>query len=274
MKRRCLIALFTAALVAPAVATAQIPIPCLATAARGVMPATQAYTPLAAIGAPSVDVCVNGQYFSFTQFLTRGKEVLLPTQLVNLGNGASFTISATFNADPFAIFAFGSVLPGGFGPVSFDAWFTTPVVGGPYDAASSSGTLGVTATDASGGVTTGSASAGTYPAYISGWAPYPGTNLGVDIGSGVCSVGTPPSPNSLSCDPAPASNTFAPISPAFLTAYLSYTHTTVGAGASSVGWTGAVELTATAVPEPATLGLMLAGGVLLLVGVRRGARLR
>jgi hypothetical protein len=244
----------------PAGSTAQAPPPpdgCFRTAAAG--PGTSA-----------VYVIVNGECRSFNDLIQySGKLSILPTQTVDLGNGASFTLSAAFDADPASTFTFGSVLPVGFGPFTFDAYFVTGVVGGPYNHASSSGTLGVTANGAVGA--TGLVTAGLYPAYISGYGD--AANLGVDTGIGPCTISAVPSPpQSISCDPPGASNSFAPMTPSFLTARLSYTHATPAAGpgsVSTVGWTGGVFLDATAVPEPGTVSLVVSGLLVLGVVARR-----
>lgn len=254
-----LAAAVAAALAAPTTARAQIPFSCgFASSAVGAIQVS-----------PMVQVCVNGELYSFTAFRQVGKLLVMPTQTVNLAPGALFTVGASYDPDPSVVFTFGSVLPAGFGPLTFDAYFTTPVVGGPYNTASSSGTLGVTATGVL-GAATGQVTNGTYPTYISGYADL--MNLGVDTGTGTCTVSTPPSPNSTSCNPPGATNTIAPISPTFLTARLSYTHETLGVGASSASFTGAVDLTASAVPEPATIGLLAAG--LLVIGGAAARRRR
>jgi hypothetical protein len=231
-----------------------------ATAHAGRATCTSDTAPLGtlAIGTVTVSVCANNQLYTFPTDAAGKAGTFGPVhQTLGFnaqGEEAYFTFNGIYNADPFVIFSFGSVLPAGFGPVTFDAFFTTPVVGGPYNTATS--TVGVTVTSIAGGV--GGVTAGTYPTYISGLAD--ATNLGVDAGSGPC-VAT------AVCGPFNASNTGAPlpVSPASLTAHLSYTHTSTGTGATSAGWTGAVDLTATAVPEPATFGLLLGG--MLLTGI-------
>jgi hypothetical protein len=217
---------------------------------------------------PSVVVCVNGEAYQIRGIVPFGKLFQLPTTVVSLGNGASFSVQATFDPDPSVNFVFGSVLPFGFGPLDFDVFFVTPVIGGPYNHASSSGTLGVTANGSNGA--TGQTANFSYPAYISGYADV--MNLGVDTGTGVCAVSTPPTPNSVSCNPPGASNTFAPITPLTLTARLNYTHATPAGGAgavSTVGWTGGVFLDVTAVPEPSTVSLVVAGVLVLAAAARR-----
>jgi hypothetical protein len=204
----------------------------------------------------SATVVVNGECFDFGSQITLGTGDLglLPTQTLDVGDGAAFKVSGLFDPDPTSTFTFGSILPAGFGPFTFDAFFSVPVVGGPFNAAKSSGTLSITTT----GAAIGQVSAGTFPFYISGLGD--ATNLGVNTGTGNCTASSPPSPITVSCDPPDAFNTFAPFSPTFLTAHLSYTHNTVGTGTSTVSWTGAVELfNTTSVPEPPTSMLLLVG---------------
>jgi hypothetical protein len=259
--------LLAMALALPAASRAQAP--CERTAATLALSDLITHSIAAPLTMPSVVVCANGHAYRLPA-LTMGAVAQSRPMRVDLGRGASFTFSAAFDSDPFSSFTFGSILPGGFGPLSFDAFFTTPVVPGAYTTATSSGTLDITTT---GSQTTGIVTAGTYPFYISGLGDM--TNLGVDTGTGACSVSTPPTPNSGSCDPAGASSTFAAISPSFLTAHLSYTHNTIGAGSSTVSWTGSVVLDVapppTTVPEPASVTLVL-GGLLLLGGVGFGRR--
>lgn len=271
MNRRCLTLALAATLATPTAAWAQQIICGNNTLDLSFIaaPGRLAVTPQLAL--PTVNVCVNGSLFPILGVVQRGNLAFLPTTIVNLGNGASFNVSASFDGDPFSNFTFGSVLPAGFGPLNFDVYFTTAVVPGAYTTATSSGTLGVTATSASNTApaTTGIVSQGTYPSYISGYGD--ATNLGVDTGMGTCSITTTTSA-STSCNPPGAANTFAPISPAFLTAYLSYSHNTTGSGSSTVGWTGGVTLNeaVTTTPEPATVALMASG----LVAVAGAARLR
>ena len=237
--------------------------------APGVARAGTAACPLGGVGHPFasspiniVSVCANGQLFQFTGFIGNGKPFTLPTTTINLGNGASFTVSAAINADPFSSFTFGSIIPTGFGPFTFDAFFTTLLAPGSYNFASSIGTLGITT---SGAAATGSVTNDGQPFYITGYGGT--TNLGVSTGAGACTATTPPNPNAASCNPSGATKTFAPIGPSTLTARLNYTQNTTGAGGlSSVAFTGSVNLGNTAiVPEPATFGLVF-GGMLLIGG--------
>ncbi|MEP7096387.1 MAG: PEP-CTERM sorting domain-containing protein [Dokdonella sp.] len=212
---------------------------------------------------PAVLICAGGTFFSFTNFSTDGKLRILPGTKLNLAGGASISLSATFNSDPFISFAFQSILPSGFGPLPFDALFLTPVVGGPYDNATSVGALGLTETGV--GATTGTVSQGSLPNYITGFAD--ATDLNVGTGTGTCSVSTPPASSSTTCNPPGKSNNFAPITPSNLSARLSYKQNSTGVeGISTASWSGTVTLNAvtTTAPEPTTVALMFVG--LAIVG--------
>lgn len=219
---------------------------------------------------PGVAVCVDGKAIDVPGVTFDGKIGLLPTTTFDLGSGASFYIGANFNSDPFSIFTFGSIIPGGFGPISFDVFFTTPVIGGPYNSAHSFYTAALALTSAVGaGPSSGTISNGTYPKYLSGYTNL--GSLGVDVGTGPCTVTTP---SAVNCTPGNQTNTLAPFSPTFLTAHLSYTHSTTGTGAtSSVGFVGGVEIldVTTVTPEPTTIAMMSVG-LLLLGGVMREKR--
>ncbi|MEP6763827.1 MAG: PEP-CTERM sorting domain-containing protein [Gemmatimonadaceae bacterium] len=212
---------------------------------------------------PSVLICAGGTLFSFTTFTTQGKlQILAPTRL-NLSGNASILVSATFNSDPFVSFMFQSILPSGFGPLLFDVMFTTPVIGGGYNNATSVGTLGLSETGV--GATTGTVSQGSQQTYIGGFAD--ATNLNVGTGTGTCSVSTPPISNSTTCNPPGASSNFAPISPSNLIARLSYSQNATGVEAlSTASWSGTVTLNSvtTTAPEPSTIALMFVG--LMVVG--------
>lgn len=233
----------------------------------------QAQSPCSGAGVgttPGVLVCVGGRPMTIPAASFKGKLGILPTTTVDLGGGASFYVSANFNSDPFSIFTFGSIIPGGFGPISFDAYFTTPVIGGPYNFAHSYYTSALALANAIGaGPASASITAGTFPTYLSGTTNL--GSLGVDVGAGACTVTVP---SAINCTPGNATNTLAPFSPTFLTAHLSYTHSTTGTGASSsVAFVGGVDLLAvtTTVPEPATV-MMMSVGLLLVGGVARRRR--
>lgn len=219
---------------------------------------------------PGVAVCVNGQAISIPAVSFKGKVGLLPTTTFDLGGGASFYVGANFNSDPFSIFTFGSIIPGGFGSLSFDAYFTTPVIGGPYNFAHSFYTSSLALTSAVGaGPSSGTISNGTYPTYLSGFTNL--GSLGVDVGTGACTLSVP---SAINCPPGDQTNTLAPITPTFLTAHLSYTHSTTGTGASSsVAFVGGVEISdvTTVTPEPATI-VMMSFGLLVLGGIGRQKR--
>lgn len=206
----------------------------------------------------SVTVCVGGKSFGNFAAVANGKLASLAPTTIDLGGGSSFTVSALFNSDPFVQFSFGSAvfLPGAF---AFDVYFNTPVVGGPYNYATSrlkstlSALVPVTAAGSAG------LSLGATPAYLVGLAD--ATNLGVDFGTSPCSLSTT---TSTTCVNGGTSNTFAAFSPSMLTAHLSYTQTNVGVAESSSLWDGQVEILATTVPEPSSVILLAAG--LLVVG--------
>lgn len=225
---------------------------------------------LAALAPATARVTVNGQCVLEVDATMEGKfgSIASPSDPLrySLGNGNEFYLSASFNADPFVNFTFGSLLSFG-GPFAFDVFFTTPVVGGPYNTISSNGSGTV---NAIGGGTTGTVShnAGGYaPAYISGYLDL--AHQSVDL------VGTSPCPAAVGppafCLTDAASDAIAPTSPASLTARLSYVHAKAGPGSSASGWVGGVELTTSAVPEPATVTLVITG-VLVLGAVARRRR--
>ena len=222
--------------------------------------------PFAATTVPAISVCVNNQLHVFTGFSGTGKPYSLASVTRPLGTGASFTLSAIYNNDPFVSFTFSSTLVPGFGVVNFDVYLTTPVVGGGYTNASSAGTLSVTANglNANALVTNGA-----YASYISGYAN--ATNLNVNTGSGPCSAATTGAATTATtaCNLPGASSSFAPISPSLLSSRLSYAQS-AGSGSSTASWTGIVNLTSTTVPEPATLSLLFVG--FLAVGAVRFRR--
>lgn len=217
---------------------------------------------------PYMTVCANGKQYDIAGIRIDGKFALLQPVTVVLGSGASFTVGASFNSDPFANFTFGSVIPTGFGPVTFNVFFGTPVVGGPYNHATANFTSTISLTTAVGaGPGTGIISLGILPTYLTGSTDL-GT-LGVDVGTGTCTISTP---GSIACPPGNSSNTFAPISPTQLDGLLSYTHNTTGVGSSSqVNFSGGVELTTSTVPEPASV-VMMGVGLLLVGGALRQRR--
>lgn len=214
---------------------------------------------------PTVTVCVLGTQYVIPNILVDGKFAILQKTTIDLGAGASFTVGANFNSDPFSNFAFGSTIPGGFGVITFDAYFSTPVVGGPYNFAHSYYTSDLTLTAPIGaGPSAGFYSGGNFPTYLSGFTNL--GSLGVDVGTGACNLSVP---SSVACPPGDKTNMVSPISPNSLTARLSYSHGTSGTGTSStVNFQGGVELTSvtTTVPEPTTV-VMMSIGLLLLGGV-------
>ncbi len=216
---------------------------------------------------PTVTVCANGKVYEIPNVKVDGNLGFLQKTTIDLGGGASFTVSANFDSDPSSLFSFGSTIPGGFGVVNFDAYFTTPVVGGPYNFAHSYYTADLTLIGVV-GVSAPSAfyAVGTFPTYVSGYTEL--GPLGVDVGSATCSLSVP---STISCPPGDKTNTVSPITPTTLTARLSYSQGTNGTGAiSTANFQGGVELTnvTTVTPEPTAIAMMSVG-LLLLGGVVR-----
>jgi hypothetical protein len=216
---------------------------------------------------PFVFATVNGTCTDLSSMITpntggKGWNLLGSTTL----GGNLVDLTGTFNPDPFI--TFGATTTNSVnGPVTYAFLFGTPIVPGFYNAASSTG--GVSVTDPQGAGTTVSPS-GVYPTYISGYGTVglAATNLGVDLGTAPC-VATG-SPATTTCNQGTRSNTFAPTFYDNLEALLTYDQTTIGSVAS---WSGAVTLTNTTVPEPATLSLF-GTGIALLGGFLSRRRFR
>jgi hypothetical protein len=173
--------------------------------------------------------------------------------------GAKLQVRATFDSDPFISFgATTTNLSGGFTTYAF--LFGTPIVPGFYNGATSTG--GVTVTDGVRGNTTVTTS-GVHPTYISGYgtvglAP---TNLGVDLGTAPCNASGAPLAVTTVCNQGTVASSFAPTFYDNLEALLTYQQNDEFSVAS---WSGAVTLTSTVTPEPATIGLFGLG--LVVVG--------
>jgi hypothetical protein len=185
---------------------------------------------------------------------------------VDLGFGTAI-VSALFNTDPFITFG-ATTTNVVAGPVTYAFLYGTPIVPGFYTTATS--TAGVSVTNGAGGTAIVS-SPGIYPTYVSGYGTLgaTATNLGVDLGTAPCIAG-PGAPATVTntCNYGTTVNTFAPTFYDNLEALLTYNQTDVSSVAS---WSGAVTLNATAVPEPATVTLMVTG-LLVIAGVARGTR--
>jgi len=143
--------------------------------------------------------------------------------------------------------------------VTFAFLFGTPVVPGFYNTATSTG--GVSVTNGASGTTTVTTSS-VYPTYISGYGTLglAATNLGVDLGTAPCVASGVPFTVTTTCNQGSTSNTFAPTFYDNLEALLTYTQNDVSSVAS---WSGAVTLTTTVTPEPATIGLFATGLIVL-----------
>lgn len=206
----------------------------------------------------SVTVCVDGKQFGNFAVKSDGKIGSIDPTTVLLGGGSSFTLSALFNADPFVNFTFGAIVgvPGSF---NFDIYLNTPVIGGPYNVATSTLMSSLSATVPPVAAGSASISQGSYPTYLSGFGD--ATNLGVDFGTGTCTLS---STSSTTCINGGTANMFAAFSPALLTAHLSFTQTNTGVAVSTSNFSGSVEILATTVPEPSTVILLAAG--LFVVG--------
>lgn len=230
---------------APAAARAQSPSPCV------VSPRPDAAAP-DAIALPTpyqAYVQVGGTCRSMSGGITGTGKVRTLT-FSEVIDGSQISVQAVFDADPFVNFVVGVVNGSGV-TQSYAFSFTTPVIGGPYNLATSSG--GVTVTLGGGS----SSQASLHPAfsnYIRGFVNGLSTNLGVDIGTAQCTT-----VGSTTCTQPAGAATFGPLTPADLTGQLAFQLT----GDQSVaGWTGRVEIAASVVPEPATVTLLAAGVVL------------
>lgn len=258
-------ALLALALALPAVASAQDnPVQCVVPqASPNVVDLPGSFVANIVVGTQTLDLlpCLitDGKLSSLTAFFTTGL--------------ATGTISVSMNADPFVNFSVATTTLGA-GPTFFQLTFGTFVVPTQYDAATSSlsGSLtnGVgTATVTNAGATPFLVGNGTL-AGLPALPNVPG-NLGVDVGSGPCTVG--PAAGSTTCPsvPANAANSFAPTTFDGLRATLTYNQS---GQLSQASFTGRVDIfPATTVPEPGTVAL-LATGLALVAGVGAARRKR
>jgi hypothetical protein len=201
------------------------------------------------------NVCTDLSAYIVVQ--TPGKIWTLNTPTIDLGAG-SVQLTATFNADPFI--SFGSTTINLSGTNTYTFLFGTPITPGLYTNASSTG--GVTVTDGLRGNTTVTTSS-VHPTYISGYGTVGSTptNLGVDLGTAPCTASGTPLQVTTVCNQGTLTSSFAPTFYDNLEALLTYTQND---DASVVSWSGAVTLTTSVTPEPATMALFGTG--LLLVG--------
>lgn len=181
----------------------------------------------------------------------------LNTPTLDLGS-ATLQVRATLDGDPFITFGATTTNLSG-SATTFAFLFGTPVIPGFYTNATSTG--GVSVTDGARGNTTVSTS-GIYPTYISGYGTvgFSPTNLGVDLGTAPCNATGVPFTVTTVCNQGSLASSFAPTFYDNLEALLTYQQDDLSSVAS---WSGAVTLTATVTPEPATIGLFGLGLVVI-----------
>jgi hypothetical protein len=187
------------------------------------------------------------------------------TPTLNLGS-ASVQLRGRYDGDPFI--SFGATTTNLSGTtVTFAFLFGTPIVPGFYDTATSTGGVSVT-NGARGNTTVGTSS--IYPTFISGYGTVGlvPTNLGVDLGTSPCNATGVPFTVTTVCNQGTATNSFPLTFYDNLEALLTYTQDDV---ASVASWSGAVTLSTTATPEPATLGLV-GMGLIAIAGMARRRR--
>jgi hypothetical protein len=214
---------------------------------------------------------VGSTSFDLSGCLTqRGK--LLHIDATFLTALAQGTIHVTINQDPFVNFSLATTNLVA-GPTFMQFTFGAPIVPGLYSSATSSLSGGLTAGVGAAAVT----NVGPAPFLVGNGTVFgvpvppsiPG-NLGVDIGFGPCVTAAPPAlPTSVNCPALPAAGAFA-FAPTFyndLDATVTYDQSGL---LSQATFNGRVDLFS-AVPEPATVSLLLAGVLALGAGaaVRR-----
>ena len=187
------------------------------------------------------------------------------TPTLNLGS-ASVQLRGWYDGDPFISFGATTTNLSGTA-VTFAFLFGTPIIPGFYDTATSTG--GVSVTNGARGNTTVTTSS-IYPTFISGYGTvgFSPTNLGVDLGTAPCNASGPPFTVTTVCNQGTATNSFPLTFYDNLEALLTYTQDDQ---ASVASWSGAVTLTATVTPEPATIGL-IGLGLIVIGGVARRRR--
>jgi hypothetical protein len=181
----------------------------------------------------------------------------LNTPTLEVGRG-KVQVNGMLDSDPFI--TFGATTTNLIaGPVTYAFLFGTPIVPGLYTGATSTG--GVTVTNGASGNST-VATSGIHPTYISGYGTVglTPTNLGVDLGTAPCNATGVPFTVTTVCNQGSTANTFAPTFYDNLEALLTYTQDDTFSVAS---WSGAVTLTTSTIPEPATFGLFGMGLVVI-----------
>jgi len=217
--------------------------------------------------APVALVFVNDTCFNFSdQVVQVNDKVRALVGSINLPTGL-IQFHAAMNSDPFVSFGATTqnLVPG---PVTYAFVFGTPIVPGFYNHATT--TAGVSVTNGLSGTSSTNVSA-ISPTYIQAFGTLGAvpTNLGVDLGSAPCTAG-PGAPLTVTttCNQGTAAHTFVPGFFDNLEVMLTYTQTDVMSVAS---WSGAATLS-TIVPEPASMGLLAIGFVLVALGYRAGSR--
>ena len=225
--------------------------------------------PNSAIGPTTVAlVFVNGTCFNFSDSVKPigdGKVLALSGNLAT--DEGLIQFHAVMNSDP--VVNFGATTTNVVaGPVTYAFLFGTPIVPGIYNHATT--TAGVTVTNGDSGTSSVGVSA-LAPTYVQAFGTVGAvpTNLGVDLGSAPCTAG-PGAPFTVThtCAQGTLAHTFAPTFYDNLEVLLTYTQTD---SLSVSSWSGAATLS-TVVPEPASMGLLAIGAVLVALGYRAGSR--
>ena len=205
---------------------------------------------------PSAQVVVNGTCFDLSDSIRNDGKPAQLVSILEVPDVARIITFAFLNPDPFI--NFGAITTNlTAAPVAYSFTFSTPVIATTYNHAASSGGVSLTSGPS------GTSSVVSVPPFISGFGSLGPVlpNLGVDLNTPpACTAGA----TTVVCNEVPKVNSFAPTLFDNLEAQLGYTQT----GQNSVaGWTGAVTLI-TVVAEPASMGLLAIGAVLVALGYR------